>query len=309
MHMRKLSTVIPTRSAPPKVVVILGSTAVGKTALSIAIAKAIGGEVISADSRQVYRGLTIGTGKITKQEMQKIPHHLLDVENPNKTFTAADYVRLGRAAISEIAARGKVPIVVGGTGFYIDALFGRMRLAGVPPNPALRAQLSAFSLEKLNTLLKKLDPERYKTIEQKNRVRVVRAIEIAKAGSVKNQNPEPQNFYPVLWIGLMLPQQILQQKIHTRLFARIRGIEREVKNLQKKGLSWKRMEELGLEYRYMARYLQKKISREDMLTQLEMEIRKYTKRQWRWFKRNKEIAWLAPNQKKEILSFIKKFLA
>ncbi|OGG44630.1 tRNA (adenosine(37)-N6)-dimethylallyltransferase MiaA [Candidatus Kaiserbacteria bacterium RIFCSPHIGHO2_01_FULL_48_10] len=298
---------VATPTSLPKVVVIIGPTAAGKTALSVEIAKKLGGEVVSADSRQVYRGLDIGSGKITKKEMRGVPHHLLDVANPNTTFSAAEYVRLGRRAIQGIALRGRVPLIVGGTGFYIDALLGRVQLAEVAPDPALRLWLSAFSVKELNAQLKKLDPQRAKKIDTKNRVRLVRAIEIARAlGSVPYMGQK--ELYKTLWIGLTLPQETLAQKIHIRLFARIRGIEREIKNLHKKGLSWKRMEELGLEYRYMARYLQGKISQGEMHAQLEIEIRKYAKRQMTWFKRNKEIRWFTPNQKKEIVAITKKFL-
>ena len=300
--------------APPKVVVVVGPTAAGKTALSIEIARAVRGEAISADSRQVYRELDIGTGKITRREMQGIPHHLIDVADPKKTFTAADYVHLGRAAISLIAARGHVPIVVGGTGFYVDALLGRVQLAEVPANKALRAKLETWSEKRLTKELKKLDPEKAKTIDMKNRVRLVRAIEIAKAlGKTpplsRRRLDRGGGPYEILWIGLTLPKEELAKKIHIRLFARIRDIEREVKKLHKKGLSWRRMEALGLEYRYMARYLQGKISQDEMLRELESQIRKYAKRQMTWFKRNKEIQWFTPTEKKKIISLSKKFLA
>jgi tRNA dimethylallyltransferase len=290
-----------------KVIVILGPTASGKTALSILLAQAIDGEVISADSRQVYRGLDVGTGKVTKKEMANVPHHLLDVINPKKTYSASDFVRDGRKAISDITSRGKTPIIAGGTGFYIDALIGTVALTEVPPNAVLRKKLAGYSLKQLQATLQKLDPKRYATIDEKNPVRLVRAIEIASAlGKVPTTKGKKR--YDVLSIGIAVPHKKLKEKIHTRLFARIQGIEKEVKKLHGQGLSWKRMEELGLEYRYMARYLQKKISREEMVEQLEKEIVNYAKRQTTWFKRNTETVWIPPTATSRAIRESKRFL-
>ncbi len=290
-----------------KIIIIVGPTSSGKTALAVTLARAISGEVISADSRQVYRGLDIGSGKVTKKETRGISHHLLDVADPKKVYTASDFVRDGRAAIAAIAARGKVPVIAGGTGFYIDALTGVMPLTEVPPNPELRYKLARCSLQQLRAKLKQLDPKRYKTIDTGNPARLMRAIEIATAlGSVPTA--KGRKLYDTLFIGLAVPLEELRRKIHTRLFARIRGIEREVKKLHAKGLSWKRMEALGLEYRYMARYLQKKISREDMTRELEKEIVKYAKRQMTWFKRNREVVWLSPRDAGKTIQLSKRFL-
>ncbi|MES2014824.1 MAG: tRNA (adenosine(37)-N6)-dimethylallyltransferase MiaA [Patescibacteria group bacterium] len=284
-----------------KVIVIAGPTAAGKTGLSIEIAKTLGGEIVSADSRQVYRGLNLGTGKITPQEMEGIPHHLLDVADPKDTFSASDFVRLGRGAIDDILKRGKVPIIVGGTGFYIDALLGSISLPEVPADPAFRFQLSGFSLEELNAKIKKLDPEKAKTIDTKNPVRLIRAIEIARAlGAVPPSAPE--KIYDTLFIGLTLPQEELKTRIHTRLLGRVEeGMLEEAKSLHAKGLSFERMEELGLEYRYMARHLNGDMTQGEMLESLEKEIVQYAKRQITWLKRNKDIHWFRPEQKEEIL--------
>lgn len=291
-----------------KVIVILGPTASGKTALSIELARALHGEVISADSRQVYRGLDVGTGKVTKKEMCGIPHHLLDVADPKKTYTASDFVRHGRKAVQDVVSRGKIPIIAGGTGFYIDTLIGAVPLTEVPPNLALRKKLAKYSLQQLQATLKKLDPRRYKTIDEKNPVRLVRAIEIATAlGRVPTTTGK--KLYDVLSIGLTVPQEDLKKKIHTRLLKRVPGILREVKKLHANGLSWKRMEELGLEYRYAARYMQKKISRYEMVRELEKEIVNYAKRQMTWFKRNTETIWIKPTALSKAVSESKKFLS
>ena len=164
-----------------KVLVILGPTSSGKTALSIELAKKYGGEIVSADSRQVYRGLTLGTGKVTNDEMQTIPHHMLDVANPKNVYSVSDYVLGARACIGDIHARGKLPIICGGTAFYIDAVLGKAQLPDVPPNPTLRKKLEQKSAPELFLMLTKLDPARAKNIDPHNPVRLVRAIEIAKA--------------------------------------------------------------------------------------------------------------------------------
>lgn len=300
-----------------KVIVIVGPTASGKTALSVALAKAIRGEVVSADSRQVYKGLNIGTGKITKKEMRGIPHHLIDVADPKEVFSASDFVTLGRAAIQDITSCEKTPIVVGGTGFYIDALLGTMSFPNVPPHNDLRKKLQGSTLKELNALLKKLDPQKIRTIDRKNPVRLVRAIEIAKAlGRVPKF--KPKKLYNVLYIGTSLPLEQLKKKIRTRLCARLRGARgqarmrqgmlQEARNLHDKGLSYKRMERLGLEYRYMARYLQGKISKKEMRVELEKEIVRYAKRQITWFRKNKDIHWYAPAEKQKILARAKEFI-
>src|SRR3989344_7957528 len=165
----------------PKVVVILGQTATGKSNLAVKVAKKFNGEVISADSRQVYKGLDIGTGKISRQEMKDIPHHLLDVANPKKQFTVAEYQKKAMVAMADIVKRGKVPIICGGTGFYIDAVTKGLVLPEVPPNYVLRKNLALVSERVLMLKLKKLDPVRAQNIDPKNKVRLIRAIEIAKA--------------------------------------------------------------------------------------------------------------------------------
>lgn len=275
----------------PKVVVIVGPTASGKTSLSIRYAKEHNGEVISADSRQVYRGLDLGTGKVTQEEMQGIPHHLLDVADPRNTYTVADFVRDGRVAISGILSRGKLPIIAGGTFFYIDALLGRVIAPEVPPNADLRSTLEKLSPLELFQKLKILDPERAQTIDPHNPRRLERAIEIATAlGKVPNL--PACELYEVHTLGISLKKEVLHQNIHNRLIARLdAGMVDEVKNLHKNGLSYERMESLGLEYRYIAQYLQGILSYDEMVKILEIRIRQFAKRQMTWLKRDKTIEW------------------
>ena len=292
----------------PKVIILLGPTASGKTALSISLAKKIGGEVVSADSRQVYLGLNLGTGKVTKVEMAGVSHHLLDIARPSQVYTASHFVKDARAAIADIRSRGKVPIICGGTGFYIDTLLGRMSIPEAPPNKTLRKVLAKKTAPQLFLMLKKLDSRRAKTIDRHNPVRLIRAIEIAKAlGKVPKK--KSAELYNALLIGLTLPQEKLNNNIHTRLLSRIKvGMLREAKKLHEKGLSWKRMEELGLEYRYMARHLQGKITKQEMLAKLEAEIIKYSKRQLTWFRHHKDVHWLNPKENKKLKVLAVQFL-
>jgi tRNA dimethylallyltransferase len=292
----------------PKVLAIVGPTATGKSDLAVEMALLYNGEIISADSRQVYKGMDIGTGKITAQEMKGVPHYLLDVIKPKKIYDVELFKTEAEKAITDIVSRKKLPIVAGGTGFYIDALISGEIFPDVPANKKLRATLAKKSAEALMKEITKLDPRRAKALDPFNKVRIIRAIEIARAlGSVPKVKRVKR--YETLWIGLTLDPVKLREKIHTRLLKRINtGMISEISNLHKKGLSWKRLYELGLEYRYIGLYLQKKLTKEEMLTQLEQEIVHYAKRQMQWFKRNTDIKWFTPGENKKVAAEIKKFL-
>ena len=286
-----------------KLIVILGPTASGKSDIAVALAKKFSGEIISADSRQVYKGLNVGTGKITKKEMGGVKHHLLDVAFPKKRFSASDFKILSTEAIVKIVSKNKIPIICGGTGFYIDALLGDKQIPEVPPNEKLRKQLEKKSVGELLEILKKLDPERAENIDAKNPRRLIRAIEICKIiGKVPLFNPKKQNFsgqanlkYEVLKIGIKMEEKELKSRINKRLKKRIeQGMIIEAKKLHNKGLSWKRMWELGLEYGALADFLEKKINKKEMIERLQKEIWHYAKRQITWFKRDKSIIWLPP---------------
>jgi tRNA dimethylallyltransferase len=298
--------------AKQKVLILVGPTSSGKSALAVQLAKKFNGEVISADSRQVYRGLDIGTGKIARREMQGVPHHLLDVASPKNVCTAHDFVQHARDAISDIAARGKLPIVAGGTGFYIDALVGRITLAEAPADKQLRARLEKKTAAQLYADLQQNDPRRAKTIDGHNKRRLIRALEIVAALGTAPRNLGLRNpNFELLWIGLDVPKAELDKKISTRLFARIRqGMVAEAQRLRASGLSYKRMETLGLEYRSLARLLQKKITREECISELDLAIRKYAKRQRTYWRRNDDILWFKPSQtagiKKEIRAWLGK---
>lgn len=294
------------KSVKPRVLVILGPTAVGKSDLAVEIARQYNGEVISADSRQVYTGLDIGTGKITKKEMRGVPHHLLDVINPKKVYSVELWKQHTEKAIKDIISRGKLPIICGGTGFYVQSIVDNIILPDVPADPALRKELSLRTAEELFIILKKLDPKRAKNIDSKNSVRLIRAIEIAMTLGAVPKAKKVKSEYDFTQIGLTLPLETLRQKIHARLISRMKkGMLAEVQRLHKGGLSYKRMDALGLEYRYLALYLQKKITKQEMLSKLEIEIGQYARRQMQWFRRDNRIKWFEPTQTKEIYPLLR----
>ena len=304
-----------------KILVILGPTATGKSDLAVEIAKSVqdrsasggkwkGAEVISADSRQVYKGLDIGTGKITKKEMDGVPHYMLDVVSPRSRFSVAEWQKQTQKIIENILSRGKLPIICGGTGFYIQSIVDDLSLPEVPPNKGLRERLEKKTTLELFEILKKLDPKRAKTIDHKNPVRLVRAIEIAtKIGKVPPLKLKSKTNFRILQIGLTLPDEKLKERIKTRLLKRLKaGMLKEAEKLHEKGLSWNRMFELGLEYRYESLLLQKKISREEFIEKLNTEIWHYARRQKQWFKRDKDIKWFAPTETKKIEKVVIAFL-
>lgn len=309
-----------------KMVTIVGPTASGKSDLGIKIAKKFNGEIISADSRQVYKDMDIGTGKVSKKEQKIVKHCLLDVVSPKKQFTADDFKRLGEKAIEEIADKGKMPIIVGGTGFYIDVLLGRMNVAEVPPNKKLRAKLEKQSTEQLFKRLSTLNPLRSSNIDRHNKRRLIRALEIVLTTGKPTSNAVVSSKYNVLWLGMSLDKKELTQKIKKRLDVRLKqSMIKEVENLHKHGVSWKRLDDLGLEYRQISEYLKnskfkylnpKQIQNSKLEIQnfknseyyekLLREIIKYSKRQITWFKRNKEIHWIENDH--EVSKLISNFM-
>ena len=265
--------------------------------------------MISADSRQVYRGLDIGTGKITKREMREVPHHLLDVASPQNTYTAAQFKTAAGKAIKKILSKGKIPIIAGGTGFYIDTLLGTISIPEVPPDKKLRDKLEKKSTEILFKTLQKLDSNRARTIDRYNKHRLVRAIEITTTLGHVPPHAKKVSQYEIFKIGIRTDDKKLKEKITTRLFVRIRrGMIAEAKRLHESGLSFKRMEELGLEYRYLAKHLKGEISKNEMITKLEIEIGKYSKRQKTWFKRDRKTQWFLLAEIKKIEKAVQQFL-
>jgi len=305
-----------------KIIAILGPTASGKSALAVKIAKKFGGEVISVDSRQVYKGMDIGTGKVkrdnSKLKSQKsklylhqgIPHYLLDVASPKRKFTVAKFQKLAKKAIEKIFKKGKIPILCGGTGFYLWVLTREVLLPKVKPDWTLRKKLEKKSAKELFEILKKLDPERAKTIEKDNKRRLVRAIEIAKKlGKVPPLKTKSLP-YPILFLGIKKSKEELKKLIKRRLLKRLKeGMVEEVKKLRKSGISWKRLGEFGLEYEWVAKYLQGKIGYKEMVESLQKDIEKFAKKQMTYFKKYfPQTIWIKnyKEAEKKVKEFLKK---
>lgn len=294
----------------PKAIAIVGPTASGKTALSIALSQHFDGEVISADSRQVYRGLDIGSAKVTPGEMAGIPHHLIDVMDPTFVYTGADFKRDGEIALADISTRGKLPIVAGGSFFYLELLKGTMSSAPVPPNPTLRAELEQKTTAELFAELKSKDPRRAETIDPDNPRRLIRALEVIDALGVVPLIVKTNLSYDWLTIGIDVPVDILNERIHTRILDRLKiGMIEEVSTLHEDGLSWERLEAIGLEYRYIAYFLQNKLTKDEMIEQLTNKSRQFAKRQRVWLKRDSNIHWLPyPSDTEAAVELVKDFL-
>lgn len=277
----------------PKIIVVLGPTASGKSALAVKLAKKINGEIISADSRQVYKGMDIGTGKITKKEMAGIPHHLLDIASPKKQFSVSQYQKLANQAIKKILKKGKTPIICGGTGLYINAVVDNVVFPAVPPNYQLRKKLEKLTTTELFEKLKRLDPKRAKNIDKNNPRRLIRALEIVLISKKPVPEIKKQRNYDVLKIGIKRQPAELKKLIKKRLLKRMEiGMVEEIKKLHEQGVSWKRLFDFGLEYRWISLGLQKKVSQPEMVEKLNKAIVDYAKRQITWFKHDKEIRWV-----------------
>jgi tRNA dimethylallyltransferase len=263
--------------------VILGPTASGKTQLGVGIARLLSGEIISADSRQVYRGMDIGTGK-DLAEYGNIPYHLIDVVSPGEDFNVFLFQRRFLDAAADIRARGRLPILVGGTGMYLDAVLRGYRLAQVSENPILRAELSLLSVELLTERLKQTTSRLHNTTDILDRERLIRAIEIAEYEHSHQPEPLPE-FRPLLF-GVRWDRGILRQRITDRLKERLaHGMVEEVERLHADGVPWEKLEFFGLEYRYVAQHLKGELNTNDMFQKLNSAIHDFAKRQETWFRR------------------------
>ncbi|MDO8601061.1 MAG: tRNA (adenosine(37)-N6)-dimethylallyltransferase MiaA [bacterium] len=287
-----------------RLIIVLGPTASGKSILAVKLAKKFKGEVVSADSRQIYKGLDIGSGKITKKAMQGVPHHLLDITSPKRIFTVTQYRKLAMTAINKIQKRNKIPILCGGTGFYIQAVADGIVIPEVKPDWKLRGKLEKKSAKELYKILKRLDPRRAGGIDKNNPRRLIRALEIImktkKSIPALKENPLP---YPVLMLGVKRGGEELKKLMEKRFFRWLEmGLIKEVENLKKSGLSWEKIEDFGLHYRIISQYLQNKITSKEMIENSLTELRHYAKRQMTWFKRDKHIHWVKTYQQAEKLT-------
>lgn len=295
-------------STEAKLLVICGPTAVGKSSLAVDIAQQYDGEVVSADSRQVYHNLDIATGKITEDEMQGVPHHLLDVTDPQARFSVHDYKGLADEAVFDIQVRDKLPILCGGTGFYIQAVVDDITLPNVPPNEDLRKKLRQRSTESLYDELKEKDPRRAEDIDENNPVRLIRALEIVdELGKVPEL--EKQERFETLQIGLNRPDKELKQRIIKRTKKRLeQGMIAEAEQLRTEGLSSERMHDLGLEYEHLADYLENKVSKQELFENVVRSDWQYAKKQRTWFQKDDRVEWFHPNNdRKDINKMVNQF--
>ena len=276
----------------PKLIVVLGTTACGKSGLGVELAKRFDGEIVSADSRQVYKGLDLGTGKVTEEEMEGVPHHMLDVVEPNQPYSVADFQAGAYAAIDDILARGRRPFLVGGTGLYVRAVTEGFTFTDARPDPALRAELEGKTTEELYALLREKTGVTLTGGEENNRHRLMRSVEKALSGRWESPPPCPR--YDCLLLGVTFPREAVCRRIDARLQARIdAGMLDEVAELRANGATDAFLEGLGLEYRYILRYLTGQIPTLDGLRdELGRAIKRFAKRQMVWFKKDRDVLWL-----------------
>ena len=290
----------------PKLIVILGPTASGKTGLSIKLAKTLKGEIVSADSRQIYKHLDLGTGKVTKKEMSGIPHYLLDIVLPSKKYSVGQYQKNAYKTINKIIKSKKIPFLVGGSAFYIYSIVDGWQFPKTKTDWKLRKELEKKSAQELLEILKKLDPKRAQTVEQENPRRLIRAIEIAtQLGYVPELKHDPQ--YDCLLIGIKRDEQELKKLIKKRLLGRIdQGMVKEVQNLyRKKILTAKRANELGLEYKWIMKFILNEITSAQMIESLNSDIWRFSRHQMNWFVKDKRIHWVKNQQ--EAQKLVKEF--
>lgn len=282
--------------------VIVGPTAAGKTALSIELAEALGGEIVSADSRQIYRGMDIGTAKAAAGERGRVPHHLLDIVNPDQVLTLAEYQALAYRTIDEIAAAGRLPMLVGGTGQYVAAVLEGWRIPEVAPQEALRRELEAVAAgagpQALHEQLSRLDPVAASRIDYRNVRRVIRALEVCLAtgrpiSELQRKEPPP---YRVAQIGVTRPRPVLYERIDRRVDAMLHaGLVAEVAALADAGYGWELPAMTGLGYRQIGQYLRGEVTLDEAAALIKKGTRRFVQQQYNWFRANDPaIHWIDP---------------
>ncbi len=274
----------------PKVIAVVGTNASGKSALAVELALKFGGEIISADSRQVFRGLDLGSGKITSAEAKGVPHRLIDVCEPNEFFSMADFQRLAYLAADDILSRGKLPIIAGGTGLYVNSVLDGYLLSDITPDLEYRNELEKLTTPQLYDMLMEKLPDI--EIDKSNRNRVMRVLEKLHDGD--GAVPQKCPRYSSLRLGVSWKREVLLKRIDERLKRRMdEGMLEETENLLKNGATPEFLDGLGLEYRYLSRYiLGKSGGLEDTLSELSLAIKRFARRQMTWFRRDKSIIWL-----------------
>ncbi len=290
----------------PKAIVICGPTASGKTALSIELAKKIGGEIISCDSMQIYKEMDIGTAKPTKEEMQGIKHYLIDFVSPDKRYSVADFKQDAKNAMKEIIAKGKTPIIVGGTGLYVDSLIYEIDYPNIEFDENYRKQLEEKAekegLEKLYEEAKKIDPQAIEKISVNDQKRILRILEIYHAtGKNKTEQEKESRKNPVEYDYHVYAINWDREKLYERINKRVdimieQGLIEEVQKIYQKYATFPTAMQ-GLGYKEVVEYLENKCTKEEMIEKIKMETRRYAKRQLTWFRKNKQTIWLDGQEK------------
>ena len=276
------------------IIAIVGPNATGKSDLGIYLAREFQGEIVSADARQVFRKLDIGTGKVSKEQQRIVPHHLLDVIDVGEPFSVAAYQTLAYKAINSILKRGHLPFLVGGTGLYLEAVIDGYEFVAVPPSPELRQQMESRAEDDLINELWRLDPIAAANIQVRNKRRIIRAIEIATSGYKYEDSRRTQRRYSTLQLGVSWPRQQLYERIDERLDRRLKnGMVEEVRDLLRQGVSEQLLHDLGLEYRHVLMFIKGEYSTMDALYDgLRHAIHSFARRQLTWFNQDKRIHWL-----------------
>lgn len=296
-----------------KLVVVAGPTASGKSSLGIALAQMFRGEIVSADSRQVYRGLDIGAAKVTPAEQALVPHHLLDVADPGEIYTVARFQQEAIEAIEAILARGCLPFLVGGSPHYIQAVVDHLDIPPVAPQPELRARLEVRSLDDLLSELERLDPVSAASIDRRNPRRIIRALEVClitgQPFSQQRRVTAPR--YDCLQIALDWPRSELYARIDQRVDERVsQGMIEEVRGLLAQGVSHERLDAFGLEYRFISRWLRGEFSSQaEMVQRLKFAIHDFTRRQLTWFRKDQRLIWIDGHQPDTASDLVRAFLA
>lgn len=302
-----------------KIIAIVGPTASGKTSWSLRLAEEIGGEIISADSRQIYQKMTIGTAKVPGEWkwtglrrtylVNDIPHHLVDFLDPGKVFTVAEFRDKALKYVRLAESNGHIPIVVGGTGLYVEALIDNYSIPRVNPNKKLRESLEHKSVEELIALLKQMDPETAEKIDAKNKRRLIRALEVCifTGEPFSAQRQKGESLFDALLIGIDVPRDMLYQRIDERVDEMMKqGLEKEIRALIKQKYSWDLPSMNGIGYKEMRSYIEGKESLEHAVSMLKRDTRRLARKQLTWFRRDKRIIWVSSYA--EAKALVEKFL-
>ncbi|WP_210363916.1 tRNA (adenosine(37)-N6)-dimethylallyltransferase MiaA [Bacillus sp. REN3] len=291
-----------------KLIVLIGPTAVGKTSLSIELAKRFNAEIISGDSMQIYKGMDIGTAKITQEEMEGIPHHLLDIKEPEESFSTAEFQELVRAKIEEISTRGRLPMIVGGTGLYIQSAIYDYHFTDSPSDQsfreALERQADEDGPEALHQTLKEADPESAARIHPNNIRRVIRALEVihctGKTASEVQGDQSPELLYNTALVGLTMDRELLYERINLRVDRMVeQGLLQEVKHLYDKGLrDCQSIQAIG--YKELYDYFDGNVTLQQAIENLKQNSRRYAKRQLTWFRNKMKVEWFDMSESEDI---------